>query len=153
MAMWYTLRTAPSFSCVAVCRVQVSYLKVLAFGPGNVNDLHGFRRVDFFAWIMCFSYWSSVIVRWNLKESHRSADPAGVVLSLLSSPRLHVIQVCCCYCFNVIFCPQEMDKMLVNPVQVRNNFLLAQGLLASQDVKCFGLFLCAACFERILSSR
>ena len=40
-----------------------------------------------------------------------------------------------------------MDKMLVNPVQVRNNFLLAQGLLASQDVKCFGLFLCAACFR------
>ena len=72
--------------------VRASYLKVLAFGPGNVNDLHGFRRVDFFAWIMCFSYWSSVIVRWNLKESHRSADPAGVVLSLLSSPRLHVIQ-------------------------------------------------------------
>ena len=26
-----------------------SYLEVLAFGPGNVNDLGGFRRADYFA--------------------------------------------------------------------------------------------------------
>lgn len=67
--------------------------------------------------IICFSNGSSVSVRWNPKESHRSADPADVVLSVLFFPE--TVGTLTIFVLNVIFCPLKMDKMLVSPVQGR----------------------------------
>ena len=86
-------------------------------------------------------------------KPHRSADPAGVVLFLLSSPRHHVIQpnhagMLAVIVLNVIFCPRKMDKVLVNSLQVRN----CLRVVCAQDLKFVWTFFCARhVFERILS--
>ena len=118
--------------CADLCRsdrrvqanVRASYLKVLAFGPGNVNDLHGFRRADFFAWIICFSTGSSVI--FSLEPEAKSQISDIFVLSLLHFPgtprqlnhsgtlTIKLIGL------NVIFCPLKMDEMLGRSVKGRN---------------------------------